>query len=404
MNPAALLGVLAPSGLRPEVPGWEIGLPLGEGGLGTVWKATRLSDGLTAALKVPRSENIALIERLEAEVAALRSLDHPNIVRLLESGPLENGSLYLAMEYIDGPPLSQAIPAGGFPLARACEIILQVAAAVVHSHSRSVLHRDLKPGNILLDAAGNAHVADFGLAHSVPERVQRLSLTLTGHIAGTAEYLPPEAYRSGYEPTASADIYALGVILHELLTGSPPRGAWAPVSSQKMDVDIRIDDLPQHALDPDPARRLSSVQAMLDGLNQILRSPARYAGTPRMTAPVRFMDFLWTMAGLFLCFGSFGLVVRIEKYGFGLPIDLIGTETIRIGTYQGIVLLLVIGVPFGLWQIFRLWRFPQSALAGGSANTLWIEVRHHPHRCLHSDALPVALPRAAWHFRRVCMA
>ena len=269
MSPAALAGVLAPSGLRPQVPGWEIGAPLGEGGLGTVWKATRPADGLVVALKVPRSENISLIERLEAEAAALRSLDHPHIVRLIEAGLLDNGSIYLAMEYVDGPPLSHAIPAGGFPAARACEIFRQAATAVAHAHSRGVLHRDLKPGNILLDAAGIVHIADFGLAHSVPDRVQRLSLTLTGLVAGTAEYLPPEAYRAGYQPAASADIYALGVILYELLMGSPPRGAWAPVSSQKKDVDIRIDDLLQRALDPDPSQRSTPARHRVRGDDDI---------------------------------------------------------------------------------------------------------------------------------------
>ena len=357
LDPAALAGVLSPGGARPVIPGWEILEPLGEGGLGTVWKATRQSDGTIAALKVPRAEDISLVERLEAEAAALRSLDHPHIVRLLETGPLENGSLYLAMEYIDGPPLSQAIPAHGFPAARACEIFRQVAAAVIHAHSRGVLHRDLKPGNILLDASGHARVADFGLAHSVAGRVQRLSLTLAGLIAGTAEYLPPEAYRAGCEPAPTADIYALGVILYELLTGSPPRGAWSPVSLHRKDVDIRIDDLLRRALEPDPDKRFPTVLAMLTELERILRSPARYAGTPRLTRAVRFMDFVWTMLGLFLFLGAFGVIARIEKYGFGLPVDLIGSETIRIGTYQAIFILLVAAAPVCLWQIFRLWRF-----------------------------------------------
>ncbi len=369
LDPAALAGVLSPGGARPDISGWEIIAPLGEGGLGTVWKARRtgvLVDGnggnmpplpALAAIKVPRAEDISLVERLEAEATALRALDHPHIVRLLESGPLENGSLYLAMEYVDGPALSHAIPSAGFPAARACELFRQISAAVIHAHSRGVLHRDLKPGNILLDSSGHARVADFGLAHSVAGRVQRLSLTLAGLIAGTAEYLPPEAYRAGYEPAPTADIYSLGVILHELLTGSPPRGAWPPVSLHKKDVDIRLDDLLRRALEPDPAKRFPTVQAMLAELESILRTPARYAGTPRLTRPVRFMDFLWTLLGLFLLLGAFGVIARIEKYGFGLPVDLIGSETTRIGTYQAIVILLAVAAPACLWQLFRLWHF-----------------------------------------------
>lgn len=361
LDPLALAGVLQDA-TPPAIPGWEVGEPLGSGGLGTVWKATRTSDGTVAAIKVPRAEDISLIERLETEATALRALDHPGIVRLLETGPLDNGSLYLAMEYVDGPPLSQAIPPGGFPAARACQLFTAIAAAVAHAHSRGVLHRDLKPGNILLDATGQPHVADFGLAHSVAGRVLRLSLTLAGQVAGTAEYLPPEAYQRDYQPDTTADVYALGVILYELLTGSPPRGAWDPVSLRKADADIRLDDLLRRALDPDPARRFPTVHAMQEELQRILRSPARYSGTPRLTRAVRGLDFLWTLLGLFLLFGSLSLVNRIQKYDIGLPLDLIGQNTIRIGTYQGVFILLVCAVPFGLWQLIRLWRFRRVPL------------------------------------------
>ncbi len=208
LDPLSLTALAGGRPVRPTVPGWKLLEPLGEGGLGVVWRATRESDGTHAAIKVPRAEDVSLVERLEVEARILESLDHPHIVRLLESGPLEGGSLYLALELVDGPPLSQCVPPTGYPAAEAYRLFRQISGAVAYAHSRQVLHRDLKPANILLDAAGNVRVADFGLAQSVAGRVQRLSLTLTGLVAGTAEYLPPEAYRADYKADAATDIYA----------------------------------------------------------------------------------------------------------------------------------------------------------------------------------------------------
>lgn len=383
LNPAAVAGVLShPRCATPEIPGWEISGPLGEGGLGTVWKARRTSDGTMAAIKLPLADDVALVERLEVEAGTLRALDHPNIVRLLESGPLENGGLYLAMEFVDGPTLSHALPPAGFPAARAYDLFRQIASAMAHAHSRGVLHRDLKPGNILLDASGTVRVADFGLAHSVSGRVKRLSLTLTGLIAGTAEYLPPEAYRAGYEPDISADIYALGVILYELLTGHPPRGAWQAVSLQNKDVDIRVDDLLRRTLAPHPDKRFSSAQALLDALEHILRSPARYAGTPRVTRAIRLLDAMWTLAGLVLLLAATGTFCQVEKWAMHWPIDLIGTNPLMMGGFQAMVFLLLVAGPMGLWQLVRLWRFrrvplreslpcPGGMRLGSSASAAW---------------------------------
>ena len=221
LDPAALLGVLGSE--RPPHPiatGWEIESILGEGGLGIVWRARRTSDGTIAAVKVPRVSEVEHLERLEHEAATLRSITHPHIVRLLESGPLDDGGMFLAMEFIDGPALSHALPLTGFDPARAHELFHQIAAATAHAHAQGVIHRDLKPANILLAPDGTAHVADFGLGCPVHERVRHLSLTQTGLIAGTAEYLPPEAYRTSYPPGVKGDIYALVLFCYVVSSAS----------------------------------------------------------------------------------------------------------------------------------------------------------------------------------------
>ena len=144
LDPSAMPGIFG-DGKRPRpiIPGWEIESILGEGGLGIVWRARRISDGVLAAIKVPRLSAIEHLERLEHEAATPRALTHPYIVRLLESGPLDDGGLFLAMEYIDGP----ALPAAGFDPARAFELFKQIAAAVTHAHGQGLRRKARNNGN-----------------------------------------------------------------------------------------------------------------------------------------------------------------------------------------------------------------------------------------------------------------
>ena len=186
--------------------------------------------------------------------------------------------------------------------------------------------------------------------------MQHLSLTQTGRIAGTAEYLPPEAYRSGYQPGIKGDIYALGIILHELLTGSPPRGAWRAVSQQRR-TDIRVDEALQKALAPDPAQRWSSVAEMSAALAEIERTRPRYSGTPLINPAIRTADAVWTSLGLLILFTLFGVILRLTRADIPWPIDLVGKHTLRTGGYQALFFLLLALAPLAIWQIIRLHRF-----------------------------------------------
>ena len=340
----------------PGVAGWELAGVLGQGGLGTVWRARRLSDGAAGAVKVSKGEDLDELERIEDEAKSLRSLDHPGIVRLLDSGETRDGGLFLVMEYIDGPSLAQCIPLAGMPPEQAFAIFRQVAAAVQHAHDRGVIHRDLKPGNILIGSDGAAHVADFGLARPVHERVLQLSLTSTGNVSGTAEYLPPEAYRANYKPDFRGDVYALGVVLYEMLAGAPPRGAWEPVSERRH-VDIRVDEVLRRALSPDARQRWQTPAAMSAALEEIHRTVPRYSGTPLQTPAVRAMDFAWTIVALLVHVALIGGVLRLVKSNIVWPVDLIGAEELKTGGFQALVITLMAMVPVAMWQLVRLWRF-----------------------------------------------
>lgn len=370
---------MAASAKPPSIPGWSILGIAGQGGFGIVWRAKRESDGLLAAIKVAPPSDLSTIERIEEEASALRALEHPHIVRLVDSGPLVDGGLYLAMEYLPGDPLAHRIPLHGFPPAEALRLFRPIAQAVGHAHSYGILHRDLKPANILFaPAAANEaptpKVADFGLARPIQERTQALSLTATGIIAGTAEYLPPEAYRSDYRPAPTADIYALGIILHELLVGAPPRGAWRPIAEQKR-VDIRIDDLLRRALHPEPARRFPTVATMLAALEEIERTSPRYAGTPRITRATRAADAVWTLLGLGVLLAAMGVILRIALIQWEWPVDLVGKQPLRLGGFQSLTLLLPLLGAASLWQIVRLFRFRSVPLREALPSPLGLRMR-----------------------------
>ena len=198
---------------------------LGSGGMGTVWLAER-SDGQLkrqVALKLPHlTWGGALAERLSRERDILASLEHPHIARLYDAGVDRQGRPYLAMEYVDGQTIDVYCNQRALPLGDRLGLLLQVAAAVAHAHARLVVHRDLKPGNILVTADGQVRLLDFGIAKLMDvDRTEESSLTLLSGRALTPEYASPEQIRREPLSTAS-DVYSLAVVAYELLAGARP--------------------------------------------------------------------------------------------------------------------------------------------------------------------------------------
>ncbi|MEZ5302218.1 MAG: serine/threonine-protein kinase [Verrucomicrobiales bacterium] len=262
---------------------------------------------------------------------------------------------------IDGASLAEILPDDGFPLDQALEYLLPVLAAVEAAHAAGIVHRDLKPSNILVSCDGEVKVADFGLAESLENRLIRLPLTMTGAVAGTTEYLAPELFRQGGAADARSDLYALGVLLYELLAGVPPRGAWRP-ASEIQPVDIRYDDAIGKAMHPDPAQRFASAGEMRAAILRVGASPPRYAGAPRLNRAVRAADFLWSLGGAFCLLLSTATFSHLDKEPVKLPLNLFG-DRLRLvaGWLAAKALLLALGA-MGLWQIARLWRFRRVPL------------------------------------------
>src|SRR5215831_16614416 len=203
---------------------------LGHGGMGSVWLAQRIDGVLKrqVALKLPHVTwpQAQLVQRMEREREILAALEHPNIARLYDAGLSAAGRPFLALEYIEGLPIDQycraADGAPRFDVARRLRLFLQVARAVAYAHGKLILHRDIKPGNVLVTADGTARLLDFGIAKLLAEgEARETRLTELGGRALSPDYASPEQIR-GEPLSVASDIYSLGVVLYELLAGTRP--------------------------------------------------------------------------------------------------------------------------------------------------------------------------------------
>ena len=293
---------------------YELLKEIGRGGMGVVFRARQISLGRPVAVKVVLAAAVAgadELRRFQREAEILARLEHPHIIPIYETGT-HQGHPYFSMPLMEGRSL--AGPAGRLadnPRA-AVEIVVAIAGAVQHAHSQGVLHRDLKPANVLLDASGRPQVADFGLAKLLDGDTGG---TPSGAIVGTPGYMAPEQARGEKVLTPAADIYGLGAILYELLTGRPPFRAATPLETVLLVLDKEPD--PPRTLNPkidrgleavclmclekDPARRYLSAEALTDDLGRWLRGePVRAKRTGPGERLVRWVRRRSAVVALFL--------------------------------------------------------------------------------------------------------
>jgi len=260
----ALLGV--------TLGGFRLDAPLGRGGMGAVYRANQLSLDRTVAVKVLLPELTATpqnVERFRREIRTLGSLTHPNIVSIIDGGydPARN-VYYYAMELVDGVTLRNVLDEGGLSATQALHLVPELCDALEYAHSRGVLHRDVKPSNILLDREGRVKIADFGLSRLVEDREGSTRITGTHQVMGTVEYMAPEQREGAKNIDHRADIYSLGVVFYEMLTGELPIGRFA-LPSHRIRVDVRLDDVVLRVLEKDPERRYQRASAVAVDVRQL---------------------------------------------------------------------------------------------------------------------------------------
>lgn len=244
--------VPAPGPVRLE--GYELLEPLGRGGMGVVYRARQKSLDRVVALKLlprERSGNVDFEVRFEREAKALAALSHTNIVTVHDFGR-QDDQYYLAMELVEGSDLRTWMSKGLSP-ARAVEIAAEICEALDFAHSKGVVHRDIKPENVLIDAQGRVKIADFGLARLLGLHEDQ-RLTQSEAVLGTMRYVSPEQLDDAAKADPRSDLYSLGVMLYEMLTGKIPAGKFAPPSATP-GVPAHLDAPILRALEMDPAKR-----------------------------------------------------------------------------------------------------------------------------------------------------
>jgi serine/threonine protein kinase len=267
--------------LAAAFPQLEILELIGRGGMGFVFKARQPHLDRHVALKLlpdKLAKDPHFAERFNREGRFLAKLNHPNIVSVFDFGQA-GGFYYLMMEYVDGVNLRQAMRAGRFSPAEALAIVPKICEALQYAHEQGVLHRDIKPENILLDAKGRVKIADFGIAKLVGEDAPSFTLTGTGHALGTPHYMAPEQLETPGEVDHRADIYSLGVVFYEMLTGELPIGRFKP-PSERTPLDQRVDEIVMRALERERELRQKNAGEFKTQVERVRSEPPRIASVP----------------------------------------------------------------------------------------------------------------------------
>ena len=306
---------------------------VGSGGFGSVWRARDRELGRNVAVKLAHRDRVSAIEAedLFHEARATAKLNHPGIVRVLEVG-LEDGRAYIVTEYVDGPDLADWMETRPVGPREAAQLCIKIAEALEHAHEAGIVHRDLKPSNILVGSNGEPYLVDFGLAKRAPTEA---SLSLDGRVLGTPAYMAPEQARGeSHDTDHRADVYSLGVILFELLTGDRPfRGNLSSLLHQVMEHDApsprtlnssvprELDSICLKCLQKDRRLRYDSAGELADDLQRFLD------GKPIQARPVTAATRVWRwcrrnpllttvialLIGLLLALGVVGPLVAVQQ-------------------------------------------------------------------------------------------
>ncbi|MFA6291131.1 MAG: SUMF1/EgtB/PvdO family nonheme iron enzyme [Victivallales bacterium] len=256
-----------------SIPGYRIVRKIGEGGMGSVFEAVQESLGRSVAIKVlpgKLASDPQFVKRFDREAGTLSQLRHPNIGGIIDRGSV-NGTYYFVMEYVadkngNTVTLQDLINQRKLEGNSVLKFTREIAGALAYAHSKGIIHRDIKPSNILIDEHSAARVVDFGIAQILgEEQTKRLHLTMTGESIGTPQYMSPEQRTDATKADTRSDIYSLGVMVYEMLTGGFPEGAWDLPS--ELGCDPKWDSIIENSIRKLPERRFQTMSDFLSSLD-----------------------------------------------------------------------------------------------------------------------------------------
>ncbi|MDB6140639.1 MAG: prkC 34 [Verrucomicrobiaceae bacterium] len=258
--------------LAAELPAFGLEEKIGRGGMGVVWRARERVLDRHVAIKLLHNQNseTAFVERFTREARVLARLHHPNIITMFSFGRTRSNHCYLVMEMVEGTDLAKLLAQGPIEVPLALQIMTEVCAALQYAHEQGFVHRDVKPGNVLINLAGRVKVADFGLAR-VANDSDTLAITKHGWAVGTPLYTAPEQADGKNTADHRADIYSAGVVLYQMLTGELPRGVFS-APSKKRRMDARLDKIVMQALQENKEKRYQTIAQFRADLARVRES------------------------------------------------------------------------------------------------------------------------------------
>lgn len=269
--------------LQGLLPQYEIESLIGRGGMGAVYRGKQAALDRPVAIKL-LPENLAeddsggnFVERFKLEARSMANLDHPAIISVHDFGQTSEGHLYFVMEFIDGMDMHKYIQLSGGSVEpdTAVAIVSHVLDALDYAHSKGIVHRDIKPANVLINRDGKVKIADFGLAKKLTgdDEPAVTGLTMSNVALGTPDFVAPEALDPDATPDHRADLYAVGIMLYQMLTGKTPRGIFKLPSEENDEIDPRLDDILTLAMEADPGGRFQSATEFRLKLDELASAP-----------------------------------------------------------------------------------------------------------------------------------